>query len=157
MQYKNSIRYLHKYITNKSMINNMNKNSVCIFAESGEYVKFHNLLSISMAAIVNDMEVSIFFSYSALERLKKDNINNTVFNDDNLKKKFIKSINSKKIQNIEQMIKTLKETELVKFYACSASLSIMEIEMDELFAIDGIMGLSTFLNKVEKASIVLYI
>jgi peroxiredoxin family protein len=55
------------------------------------------------------------------------------------------------------MIKTLKETELVKFYACSASLSIMEIEMDELFGIDGIMGLSTFLNKVEKASIVLYI
>ena len=48
-----------------------------------------------MAAIVNDMEVSIFFSYSALERLKKDNMNNTVFNDDNLKKKFIKSINSK--------------------------------------------------------------
>ena len=43
------------------MINNMNKNSVCIFAESGEYVKFHNLLSISMAAIVNDMEVNIFF------------------------------------------------------------------------------------------------
>ena len=147
MQYKNSIRYLHKYITNKLIINNMNMNSVCIFAESGEYVKFHNLLSISMAAIANDMEVSIFFSYSALEKLKKDNI----------KEKFIKSINTKKIQNIEQMIKTLKETELVKFYACSASLSIMEIEMDELFAIDGIMGLSTFLNKVEKASIVLYI
>ena len=157
MQYKISIRYLHKYITNKSMIDNMNKNSVCIFAESGEYVKFHNLLSITMAAIANDMDVSIFFSYSALERLKKDRINNTVFDDERLKKKFIKSINSKKIQNIEQMIKTLKETELVKFYACSASLSIMEIEMDELFGIDGIMGLSTFLNKVEKASIVLYI
>ena len=61
------------------MIDNMNKNSVCIFAESGEYVKFHNLLSISMAAVANDMEVSIFFSYSALERLKKDNIKEKIF------------------------------------------------------------------------------
>ena len=55
------------------------------------------------------------------------------------------------------MIETLRETGVVKFYACSASLSIMEIKEDELLAVDSIMGLSTFLNKAEKASIVLYI
>ena len=73
----------------------MNNNSICIFAESGEYVKFHNLLSIAMASVANDMEVNIFFSYSALERLKKGNTNNMTFNDENLKNKFINSINSK--------------------------------------------------------------
>ena len=43
----------------------MENNSVCIFAESGEYVKFHNMLAITMASVANDMEVNIFFSYSA--------------------------------------------------------------------------------------------
>ena len=135
----------------------MGNNSVCIFAESGEYVKFHNMLAITMASVANDMEVSIFFSYNALEKLKKEKINEMSFENDGLKNKFSDAINSNKIQNIEQMIKTLRETELVKFYVCSASLSIMNIDENDLVVVDGIMGLSTFLNKAENASIVLYI
>ena len=74
-----------------------------------------------------------------------------------IRDRFNNAINLNKIQNIEQMIKTLKETGLVKFYVCSASLNIMNIDENDLFVVDGIMGLSTFLNKAEKASIVLYI
>ena len=135
----------------------MGNNSVCIFAESGEYVKFHNMLAITMASVANDMEVSIFFSYSSLEKLKKEKINEMSFENSELKNKFSDAINSNKIQNIEQMIKTLRETGLVKFYVCSASLSIMNIDENDLVVVDGIMGLSTFLNKAENASIVLYI
>jgi len=135
----------------------MGNNSVCIFAESGEYVKFYNMLAITMASVANDMEVSIFFSYNALEKLKKEKINEMSFENDELKNKFSDAINSNKIQNIEQMIKTLRETGLVKFYVCSASLSIMNINENDLVVVDGIMGLSTFLNKAENASIVLYI
>ena len=135
----------------------MGNNSVCIFAESGEYVKFYNMLAITMASVANDMEVSIFFSYSALEKLKKEKINEMSFENSELKNKFSDAINSNKIQNIEQMIKTLRETGLVKFYVCSASLSIMNINENDLVVVDGIMGLSTFLNKAENASIVLYI
>ena len=135
----------------------MVNNSVCIFAESGEYIKFHNMLSITMASVANDMEVNIFFSYSALEKLKKEKINEMEFENNELKNKFKEAINSNKIQNIEQMIETLKETGLVKFYVCSASLNIMKINENDLLEVDGIMGLSTFLNKAENASIVLYI
>ena len=135
----------------------MGNNSVCIFAESGEYVKFYNMLAITMASVANDMDVSIFFSYSALEKLKKEKINEMSFENSELKNKFSDAINSNKIQNIEQMIKTLRETGLVKFYVCSASLSIMNINENDLVVVDGIMGLSTFLNKAENASIVLYI
>ena len=135
----------------------MGNDSVCIFAESGEYVKFYNMLAITMASVANDMEVSIFFSYNALEKLKKEKINEMSFENSKLKNKFSDAINSNKIQNIEQMIKTLRETELVKFYVCSASLSIMNIDENDLVVVDGIMGLSTFLNKAENASIVLYI
>ena len=135
----------------------MENNSVCIFAESGEYVKFHNMLAITMASVANDMEVNIFFSYSALEKLKKEKINEMSFENNELKNKFKEAINSNKIQNIEQMIETLKETGLVKFYVCSASLNIMKINENDLLEVDGIMGLSTFLNKAENASIVLYI
>ena len=135
----------------------MGNNSICIFAESGEYVKFHNMLAITMASVANDMEVSIFFSYSALEKLKKEKINEMSFENNELKNKFKEAINSNKIQNIEQMIETLKETGLVKFYVCSASLNIMKINENDLLVVDGIMGLSTFLNKAENASIVLYI
>ena len=55
------------------------------------------------------------------------------------------------------MINILKETNSVKFYVCSASLSIMKINTDELIEIDKIMGLTTFLNIAEKSSTVLYI
>ena len=115
------------------------------------------MLSITMASVANDMEVNIFFSYSALERLKKEKLNEMSFNNNNLKSKFNDAINSNKIQNIEQMIKTLRETGVVKFYVCSASLNIMNINENDLLVVDGIMGLSTFLNKAENASIVLYI
>ena len=114
----------------------MENNSVCIFAESGEYVKFHNMLSITMASVANDMEVNIFFSYSALEKLKKEKINEMSFENNELKNKFKEAINSNKIQNIEQMIETLKETGLVKFYVCSASLSIMNINENDLVVVD---------------------
>ena len=119
----------------------MGNNSVCIFAESGEYVKFHNMLSITMASVANDMEVNIFFSYGALEKLKKEKLNEMSFNNQDLKNMFNNAINSNKIQNIEQIIETLRETGLVKFYVCSASLNIMNINENDLFVFDGIMGL----------------
>lgn len=135
----------------------MKNKTISIFAESGEYVKFHNLLSISMASVANDIHVHIFFSYSALNRLKKNNINKLTFSNEELNENFINSINMNKIQNLEQMITTLKETRLVKFYACSASLNIMNLKVDELIGIDKVIGISTFLNIAEESSIVLYI
>lgn len=136
----------------------MEQKTISIFSHSGDYAKFYNMLSIAMASISNGMYAYIFFSYDALNRLKKDNINKLTFEtNNNFEQYFSKAIKENKIQTIEQMINILKETNSVKFYVCSASLSIMKINIDELIEIDKIMGLTTFLNIAEKSSTVLYI
>jgi|TARA_B100001750_G_C15368089_1_gene525827 peroxiredoxin family protein len=136
----------------------MEQKTISIFSHSGDYAKFYNMLSIAMASISNGMHAHIFFSYEALNRLKKDNINKLTFEtNNNFEQYFSEAINENKIQTIEQMINILKETNSVKFYVCSASLSIMKINIDELIEIDKIMGLTTFLNIAEKSSTVLYI
>ena len=136
----------------------MEQKTISIFSHSGDYAKFYNMLSIAMASISNGMYAYIFFSYDALNRLKKDNINKLTFEtNNNFEQYFSEAIKENKIQTIEQMINILKETKSVKFYVCSASLSIMKINIDELIEIDKIMGLTTFLNIAEKSSTVLYI
>lgn len=136
----------------------MEQKTISIFSHSGDYAKFYNMLSIAMASISNGMYAYIFFSYDALNRLKKDNINKLTFEtNNNFEQYFSEAIKENKIQTIEQMINILKETNSVKFYVCSASLSIMKINIDELIEIDKIMGLTTFLNIAEKSSTVLYI
>ena len=51
----------------------------------------------------------------------------------------------------------IKETGLVKIFACSSSVAIMNIKEDDLLNVDKIMGLTTFLGIVEKSDTVLYI
>ena len=49
----------------------MEQKTISIFSHSGDYAKFYNMLSIAMASISNGMYAYIFFSYDALNRLKK--------------------------------------------------------------------------------------
>jgi predicted peroxiredoxin len=45
----------------------------------------------------------------------------------------------------------------VKIYACSAAIAFHNIREEELVTIDGVMGISSFLEKVQGASSILYI
>ena len=134
----------------------MEKKKLAIFANSDNYSDFRHMLSIIMAAISNGMEVNVFFSHGALNQLIKekpelDNISNPT------EKNITIALKNKKIQSHKEILKMIKETGSVKMFACSSSVSIMNISENELVNVDKIMGLTTFLTIVEQSNTVLYI
>ena len=136
----------------------MNRKKLAIFANSGNYSDFHHMLSIIMASISNGMEINIFFSYEALEKLiqiKNNNIN--LDSKNKINDQFYKAFKEKKIQSDIEILKMIKETGSVKIFACSSSIAIMNIKEDDLLNVDKIMGLTTFLGIVEESDTVLYI
>ena len=136
----------------------MNRKKLAIFANSGNYSDFHHMLSIIMASISNGMEINIFFSYEALEKLiqiKNNNIN--LDSKNKINDQFYKALKEKKIQSDIEILKMIKETKSVKMFACSSSVTIMNIAKNELLNVDKIMGLTTFLVIVEQSDTVLYI
>jgi len=136
----------------------MNNKKLAIFANSNNYSDFHHMLSIIMAAISNEMEINVFFSYGALDKLIKIKNNNINFNSNNkIENYFHKALRKKNIQSDIEIFKMIKETGLVKIFACSSSVTIMNIKEDDLLNVDKIMGLTTFLGIVEKSDTVLYI
>ena len=77
----------------------MNNKKLAIFANSNNYSDFHHMLSIIMAAISNEMEINVFFSYGALDKLIKIKNNNINFNSNNkIENYFHKALRKKNIQ-----------------------------------------------------------
>ena len=88
----------------------MNRKKLAIFANSGNYSDFHHMLSIIMASISNGMEINIFFSYEALEKLiqiKNNNIN--LDSKNKINDQFYKALKEKKIQSDIEILKMIKE------------------------------------------------
>jgi len=138
----------------------MNDEKIGLFIQSGEHDKIYNALSIAIGAVSNNIQVCCLFSYSALSKLKKENIDKiTIDNNKNeLTQRFSDLLQKNKIQSISEMIKMAKSTENIKIYACSASMNILNIKKEELIEdVDDIIGITKFLELIEKSMFVLYI
>lgn len=131
-----------------------------MFLHSGSYDKIHQALSITRAAVANEMEVHLFFTFWALQRLVKGEMDKVVLEAD--KAQFTglieDSLQRGRVELPSQMLKQARESGKVKVYACSASMGILNISKDSLVAeVDKTMGFVSFLALVEDAAVTLYI
>ena len=117
----------------------MDKKGLGIIFHSGAYDRIYHGFSIALAALALGRDVRLFFSYWALEYLKKKGP--PVFELES-GSKMHKEIIADHVAQVKQMG--------AKVYACTNSMGILNIARDELIAeVDKAMGLTTFLTETK--------
>ncbi|OGW78488.1 MAG: hypothetical protein A3I73_05610 [Omnitrophica bacterium RIFCSPLOWO2_02_FULL_45_16] len=131
------------------------KEGMALIFHSGSYDRIYHGLSIALAALALGRETRCFFTYWALEYVKKDRGPDLQLNDEGkAQEKLIrKSIADGHILNVKELLSQLKAMG-GKVYACSSSMGLLNISRDELTAeVDKSMGLTTFLTETKNSQI----
>ncbi len=136
------------------------KRRLAIIMHSGSYDRIHQTFSIARAAIANEMEVHIFFSFWALRRLVKGEMDKLTLDEEN--NKFIpiieENLKKTKTETPSQMLSSARKMGTLKIYACSASMGLLGIRKEDLISeVDRTMGFVSFLALSEDATISYYI
>lgn len=125
----------------------MKKKGLGVIFHSGSYDRLYHGFSLALAASALGREVRLFFSYWALEYLKKDGLAGLQLDNEGRKHKEIleKNIERGHLQKFSELISQSKAMG-VKIYACTNSMGLLNIARDELIPeVDKSMGLTTFL------------
>jgi len=133
---------------------------LCIFLHSGSYDRVYQAMSITNVVLATGGEVFLFFSYGALKRLVKGNLDAVAIEGEAapFKEDIERNLSRGTLDNISEMLDMAKRFGKVKVYACTASMAVMNIARDELDPmVDASMGLVSFLNLVKDADQTLYI
>ncbi len=129
-----------------------------IIFHSGSNDRLHHGLSIGLAALALGRNVKLFFTYWALEYLKKGNssaFENKVDQEENSAHIQIIRENIKKghLESFSELIAQSKALG-AEFYTCTNSMSILNIARDELIEeVNRPMGLTTFLTETAEDQI----
>ena len=133
----------------------MKKKGLGVIFHSGSYDRLYHGFSLALAASALGREVRLFFSYWALEYLKKGGLAEVRFDNEGKKHKEIieKNIERGHLQKISELITQAKAMG-VKIYACTNSMGLLNIVRDELIPeVDKTMGLTTFLVETKDSQI----
>src|SRR3972149_8257002 len=132
----------------------------CIFLHSGSYDRVFQAMSISNVVLATGGEVHIFFSYGALKRLVKGRTDDVAIEGEAapFREEIEKNMRRGTLDSLTEMIETAKRFGHIKLYACTASMSVLNIARDELVdLVDSSMGLVSFMELVKGADTTLYI
>lgn len=129
-----------------------------IIFHSGSNDRFYHGMSIGLAALALGRNVKFFFTYWALEYLKKGNssaFENKVDQEENSAHFQIIQENIRKghLESFSELIAQSKALG-AEFYTCTSSMSILNIALDELIEeVNRPMGLTTFLKETAEDQI----
>lgn len=131
------------------------KKGLAIIFHSGSYDRIYHGLSIALAALALGREVRFFFTYWALEYLKRDK--SSLFKLDKEgqahRKILERNIKNGHMQKVLELV-TQSKVMGAKFYACTSSMGLLNIARDELInEVDKSMGITTFLTETSKDQI----
>lgn len=131
------------------------KNGLGIIFHSGSYDRLHHGISLALAALALGRDVKFFFTYWALEYLKKKQMPGFKLDREAKEHKKIidKNLERGHLQEISKLISQSKAM-AAKFYACTASMGMLNISRDELIEeVDKSMGITTFLTEINSDQI----
>lgn len=127
-----------------------------IIFHSGSFDRLYHGFSLALAALSLGKEIKCFFTYWALEYLKREqpiefNIDCEAEHHKDILKKNIEKGHLLKILELIQQVKTMGG----KFYACTHSMGILNIARTELIdEVDKSMGLTTWLTETKDYQII---
>jgi peroxiredoxin family protein len=131
------------------------KKGLAIIFHSGSFDRLYHGLSIVLAALALGREARCFFTYWALEYLKKDRtVSIKLDGDGNAHRELLnKNIKAGHMLGILELFSQAKAMG-AKFYACTNSLGLLNIARNELInEVDKSMGITTFLTETVECQI----
>lgn len=126
----------------------MENRGLGIVFHSGSFDRIYHGFSLALAASALGRKARLFFSYWALEYLKKDNQESVKLDTEakQHKKILTKNIERGHLQKLSELIAQAKSMG-AEIYACTSSMGLLNIARDELIErVDKSMGITTFLT-----------
>ncbi|MEM1574505.1 MAG: DsrE/DsrF/DrsH-like family protein [Nitrososphaerota archaeon] len=132
---------------------------ISIILASERIDKIYPAIILATSSVALGWDAEIFFTFWALLALKKGYETKNVSLDYNeYKESLIKMIESGKIPEWKNMIKSFKNIGKLKIYACSTTMDLFGINKENLEDfVDDIVGAPTFLSKAKDSEINLFI
>lgn len=133
-----------------------------LIVHSGDYDKIYSALILGNGSLAMGMEVSIFFTFWGLERLKKGCLDKGSLSKMNmlgLGRKFIKSrMKNVNVKPLEDLLNDFVELG-GKILACDLTMDVMGISKDDLRddIISSYCGVGTYIKEAKESDITLFI
>jgi peroxiredoxin family protein len=133
-----------------------------IIVHSGDMDKLYSALIIGNGALAMGMDVSLFFTFWGLQRLKKGGLEKGPLSKMNMlglgKWMVKKKMKKQKVASLERMIQDFKELG-GKILACDMTMDIMGIKPEDLRQdlIGDYCGVGTYLEEARDSQITLFI
>jgi|SRR3990172_2490380 len=134
--------------------------SLALILHSSAYDRLHQAFSIVEAALANDMDVHVYLTYWALEKIVKADLDKIVLDEehDSARHLFSQGLRNGVIRSLDEMLADSRASGHLHLYACSQSMGLLGItEEQALRRVDKVMGYVAFLVLAEEADLVLTI
>jgi peroxiredoxin family protein len=131
------------------------KRGLAVIFHSGSYDRLHHGLSIALAGLALGRPVRFFFTYWALPYLKRGGDSHFHLDSEaeDYRQVIKKNMEKGHPEGVSGLISQAKALG-GKFYACTNSMSLLNIARDELIdEVDRSMGLTTFLTETAEDQI----
>ncbi len=135
----------------------MSKISIIVASEKLD--KLYPAGTLAVTAATMGWESEMFFTFWGLLALKKNYTPNEVTSDYKAFEEGLrKAMSSGALPNWHDLMRGGKETGMLKVYACSTTMDLLNIRVDELEDyVDGVVGAATFLSSAKGSNITLFI
>jgi len=133
-----------------------------LIVHSGEFDKVYSALIIGTGALSMGMEVSMYFTFWGLERLKKNELDKGPLSRMNflgLGKWFMKrKLKKKNVREMDELIKDFHELG-GKILACDMTMDIMGVDKEELRdeVITDYCAVGTYIKEAKESDVTLFI
>lgn len=133
---------------------------LAIVVQGGTLDKLYCAFILSSTAVAMDMEAHLYFTFWGLNMLVKGAMEKAGLpaTYKHLEEQMKKNLKRMKYPSPYEMLKRLKQSGLLRIYACSPSMEMFGVKREELIPeVDEIAGAATFLEVAAKADITLFI
>jgi peroxiredoxin family protein len=136
------------------------KKKLAMVIESGTLDRLYCAFILASTAVAMDMEAHLYFTFFGLSMLRKGAMEKAGLSATykNLEEDLKKKLTAMKYPTPYEMLKRLKDSGLMKIYACSPTMEMFGIKKENLIPeVDEIAGAATFLEVASKADVTLFI
>ncbi|MDH5448259.1 MAG: DsrE/DsrF/DrsH-like family protein [Candidatus Bathyarchaeota archaeon] len=138
----------------------INRRKLAIVVQGGTLDKLYCAFILSSTAVAMDMEAHLYFTFWGLNMLEKGKMEKaslpTTYK--HLEEQMRKNLESMKYPTPYEMLKRLKQSGMLKIYACSPSMEMFGVKRENLIPeVDEIAGAAAFLEIATKADVTLFI
>ncbi len=137
-----------------------NRKKLAIIVQSGTLDKLYCAFILSSTAVAMDMETHLYFTFWGLNVLVKGAMEKAGLpvTYKHLEEQMRKNLERMQYPKPYEMLKRLKQSGMLKIYACSPSMEMFGVKREDLIPeVDEIAGAAAFLEVAAKADVTLFI